>query len=304
MQQQQKQQDLKLDSNDSPQVNVSGGGSTADNCSLKIDNSPILSQSSGTPPSVQIMPKSPVVFTPEQYKPSCIAYTSTVSNTGGINTNEPGIAVSSDGHDQVKPMSPSPEQHTPSYMADVITPNTCSSGTDTPCFGGKKAKDPMYVPDTPGLRSLRECCGSNSPFLTSAAQLEKLISSINATSCCRAEGCNGELRLKSVSLQDMGGDGTAYFTCSGRCGSRDIHVTLPCSGPYTYKGKDTKQTVISVSLQIAFLCSGANYAQYENVLGSLGMYPASQREFYDTIRMLYDPVKEMLDAQCELGKKK
>ena len=100
----------------------------------------------------------------------------------------------------------------------------------------------------------------------------------------------------------MGGDGTAYFTCSGRCGSRD--VTLPCSGTYTYKGKDTKQTVMSVSLQIAFLSSGANYAQYENVLGSLGMHPVSHRAFYNTIEMLYDPVKEMLDAQCELGKKK
>ena len=31
------------------------------------------------------------------------------------------------------------------------------------------------------------------------------------------------------------------------------------------------------------------------------MHPVSDRAFYNTI---YDPVKEMLDAQCELGKKK
>ena len=260
-----------------------------------LENSPIYSKSS--------------VGTPEQYIPSCMENTCTVHISPLVGTNDPmfvedssGIAVSGNGHDQVMPVVGSPNQRTPSCMPDATTPSICSSVADTPCFGRRKTNDPVFVPDTPGLRSLGECRGGNTPFLTSAVQLEKLISSINATSCCRAEGCNGELRLQSVSLEDMGGDGTAYFTCSGRCGSRD--VTLPCSGTYTYKGKDTKQTVMSVSLQIAFLSSGANYAQYENVLGSLGMHPVSHRAFYNTIEMLYDPVKEMLDAQCELGKKK
>lgn len=241
---------------------------------------------------IENSPKSSV-GTPEH---SCMDNTCTVHGSPSLGTNDPmfveDISGTGHGHDQVTPVV----EHTPSCMADATTPSTCSSVTDTPCF------DPVFVPDTPALRSLGECRGGNTPFLTSAAQLEKLISSINDTSCCRADGCNGELRLKSVSLEGMGGDGTANFTCSGRCGSRD--VTLPCSGMYTNKGEDTKQTVMSVSLQIAFISSGANYAQYENVLGSLGMHPVTHRVFYNTINILYDPVKEMLDAQCELGKKK
>ena len=60
---------------------------------------------------------------------------------------------------------------------------------------------------------------------------------------------------------------------------------------------------ISVSLQIAFICSGANYAQYEKVLGSLGMHPVSDQMFYEIIQVLYAPVKTLLDSQCELGKR-
>ena len=117
-------------------------------------------------------------------------------------------------------------------------------------FRAVRAEDPVFVPDTPGMRNLGELRGSNSPFLTSAAQLEKLIASINDTSQCRSEGCEGKLRLKSVELLDMGGDATAHFTCSGGCGTRN--VCLPCS-------EDSQQSVLSVSLQIAFICSGANY---------------------------------------------
>lgn len=95
----------------------------------------------------------------------------------------------------------SPNQRTPSCVPDATTPSICSSVADTPCFGRRTTNDPVFVPDTPGLRSLGECRGGNTPFLTSAVQLEKLISSINATSYCRAEGCNGELRLSLYHLR-------------------------------------------------------------------------------------------------------
>ena len=45
-------------------------------------------------------------------------------------------------------------------------------------------------------------------------------------------------------------------------------------------------------LQVAFIGSGANYAQYERILGSLGMFPVSGKAFYKkTIQMIYDPVR-------------
>jgi hypothetical protein len=93
-----------------------------------------------------------------------------------------------------------------------------------------------------------------SPFLTSAQQLDKLISAINSTSSCKAEGCDGKLILKNVELEGMGGDGQAHFYCSGRCGTRD--VCLPFSGTH----EESQQSVVSFALQVAFICSGANYA--------------------------------------------
>ena len=124
------------------------------------------------------------------------------------------------------------------------------------------------------------------------------MASINDTSRCKAEECEGKLRLKSVELLDMGGDATAHFTCSGGCGSRN--VCLPCSEPY----KDSQQSVLSVSLQIAFICSGAHYAQYERVLGSLGMHPVSDHRFMRPFSCSMLLSKHYLITSVSLGREK
>ena len=114
-----------------------------------------------------------------------------------------------------------------SSTSNFETPRRRQLG-ESPCeigFRGVRAEDPVFVPDTPGMRNLGELRGSNTPFLMSAAQLGKLMASINDTSQCKAEGCEGKLRLKSVALLDMGGDATAHFTCSGGCGSCFIKTT-------------------------------------------------------------------------------
>ena len=165
----------------------------------------------------------------------------------------------------------------------------------TPISNGK---DTEYVPDTPDMRKIGEARGSAAPFLTSAKQLESLISDINRTSSCKAPGCNGELRLKNVELEGMGGDGQAHFYCSGRCGTRDICL------PFSETHEESKQTVVSFALQMAFICSGANYAQYDTVLGSMGMYPVSDYKFYESIKLMEGPSTELVDEQCEIAKRK
>ena len=55
---------------------------------------------------------------------------------------------------------------------------------------------------------------------------------------------------------------------------------------------------------MAFICSGANYAQYETVLGSMGMYPVRDYKFYETIELLESHTTKLLDKQCELAKEK
>ena len=171
---------------------------------------------------------------------------------------------------------------------------------DTPCsgFSFEDASDMQYTLDTPGRRILGEMRSGQTPFLTTAAQLERFLAEINNTSKCKVESCNGILVLRTLELVGNGGDGTAFFFCSGRCGTRDI--CLPCSNMY----KTSNQSELSMALQVAFLCSGANYALYERVLGSLGMHPVPKEQFYRTIKLLYDPVQKILDEQCELAKQK
>ena len=82
----------------------------------------------------------------------------------------------------------------------------------------------MYVPDTPDMRKIGEAGGGTTPFLTSAKQLKSLI---NRTSLCKAPGCDGELRLKKVELEGIGGDGQAHLYCSGRCGTRAFLFLRP-----------------------------------------------------------------------------
>ena len=88
------------------------------------------------------------------------------------------------------------------------------------------------------------------------------------------------------------------FVCSGGCRTRD--VCLPFSGDH----EESKQTVVSFALQVAFICSGANYAQYETVLGSMGMHPVRDYKFYETIELLESHTTKLLDKQCELAKEK
>ena len=172
---------------------------------------------------------------------------------------------------------------------DVDTPCSMARSSVTATPDDNYQKDPEYIPETPVQRIMGEIRAGTTPFFTTAAQLDQLVYSINQTSQCSSVGCNGKLLLKRVELEGLGGEGKAYFSCSG-CSNREI--TLPCSSPY----KDSGHTSVSVGLQVAFIGSGANYAQYERILGSLGM------AFYKTIQMIYEPVKELLNEQCELGK--
>ena len=178
----------------------------------------------------------------------------------------------------------------------VYTPG--SEGKDSHAFETpiSKDKDYLYVPDTPAMRSTGGVRGGTTPFLTSAKQLESLISGINRTSRCRAPGCDGELRFKNVDLTGKGGDGKANFFCSGRCGTRDICL------PFSEYHERSKQTNVSFALQVAFISSGANYAQYETVLGSMGMHPVSDYKFYETIQLMEGPTTELLDEQCRIAK--
>ena len=50
------------------------------------------------------------------------------------------------------------------------------------------------------MRSMGEVRGGTTPFLTSAKQLESLISEINRTSRCRAPGCDGIIHAERTKI--------------------------------------------------------------------------------------------------------
>ena len=101
------------------------------------------------------------------------------------------------------------DESIPIGLGHIVVYTSCSdTNLDTPI---NKVKDPMYVPDTPEMRNIGEAWGGTTPFLTSAKQLDSLISVINRTSCCKLPNSNGELRLKDVGLVNMGGDGKAIL---------------------------------------------------------------------------------------------
>ena len=64
-----------------------------------------------------------------------------------------------------------------------------------------------------------------------------------------------------------------------------------------------RNKLLSFALKVAFICSGANYAQYETVLGSMGMHQVRDYKFYETIELLESHTTKLLD-KCELAKEK
>ena len=132
--------------------------------------------------------------TPQQSTPVRSASSMSLASSPGDNHvcvgGEPGsLADAASGIDKVVG-TPSSEGRGDIGEDDIGIDSTF----DSPFEGNMR--DPPFIPITPEMRKIGELRGSNTPFLTSAAQLEGLISEINKTSQCKTEGCNGELRLK------------------------------------------------------------------------------------------------------------
>ena len=114
-----------------------------------------------------------------------------------------------------------------------------------------RREDPLFVPDTPDMRKVGETRIGTAPFFTCGRQLDRLISDINRTSSCKAEGCNGELILKNLGMGEH------------------IFIVLEDVELEIYAFLVRAPTRSRIVLQVVFICSGASYAQYEAVLGMI-----------------------------------
>ena len=90
-----------------------------------------------------------------------------------------------------------------------------------------------------------------------------------------------------------------------------IEVTYQCSGcearSLTFStvvvGEISEQPLLSIALQVAFICAGCTHAHYTKVLEkALGMCTVNEKEFYHTLELMYPYTKEILDGMCEEAK--
>ena len=138
------------------------------------------------------MANDPPIISSSSPAPIPQAAGSIVSTDAG-DVSSPSLMVSTSVREETENMEVRDES-TPIGFGHVDNP--CSdTNVDTPI---SKVKDLVYVQDTPEMRGIGEARGGTTPFLTSAKQLDSLISAINRTSCCKAPNFNGEPRLKDV----------------------------------------------------------------------------------------------------------
>ena len=65
-------------------------------------------------------------------------------------------------------------------------------------------------------------------------------------------------------------------------------------------GEISQQPLLSLAIQVAFICSGSTYAHYNKVLGNaLGMCTVDENDFYRTLELMYPYCKAILDGMCE-----
>ena len=157
--------------------------------------------------------------------------------------------------------------------------------------------DSEFVLDTLNRRGQAEIPGvSNCAFMGQTSQLQAFVDQINKTSKCATPGCNGILKPVTIDLVGLGGAVEIQYSCTGCV---DRHVQFDSS---TFH-EASQQTVLSLTLQVAFVAAGCRYSQYKKVLAhSLGMYAVRPERFYETLKCMYPHVKSMVDEQCELAK--
>ena len=133
-------------------------------------------------------------------------------------------------------------------------------------------------------------------FICETSQLQQFIDEINMTTICHTPRCTGKLVPVNVKLIGLGGAAIIKFACTG-CSNR--RLALHSSDNVT----QSKRTVVSLALQVAFVVAGCAHSQYCKVLKQcLGISSVSSCTFYDTIKLLHPVVQNMLTEMCDEAK--
>ena len=113
---------------------------------------------------------------------------------------------------------------------------------------------------------------------------------MNSTSKCSTPGCNGVLNVVKVKALGLGGAVEVSIKCSC-CIARLLTFST------SVVGENSKQLLLNIALQVAFICAVCTHSDYSKVLGkALGMCSPKEREFYATLELMYPHCKAILDG--------
>lgn len=94
----------------------------------------------------------------------------------------------------------------------------------------------------------------------------------------------------------LGGGSKIWYSCSG-CKDKDLHFNS-----FTYV-LESRRSVVSLALAVAFVLSGNTHAGYHNAIArGLGIPVLKRPNFYEVIKLLYAPIRDLLDSCCKMCK--
>ena len=167
---------------------------------------------------------------------------------------------------------------------------------ETPLGKRKHAPEYEFLPTPVRRKLLTEDPVFATAFVGDTSHIQKFVDQVNYTSRCSSPGCSGQLRIFRKKAQGLGGAIEVTYQCSG-CEARSLTFST------VVVGEISEQPLLSISLQVAFICAGCTHANYTKVLEkALGMCTVNEKEFYHTLELMYPYTKEILDGMCEEAK--
>jgi hypothetical protein len=137
---------------------------------------------------------------------------------------------------------------------------------------------------------------TNCFFFAEKAVLDLFVAARSKMRPCSTPDCEGILVPSLVERVGLGGGVKVTYSCNG-CQDKNLHFN---SSTYVL---ESRRSVVSLSVAVAFVLSGNTHAGYHKALArGLGIPVLSRRSYYEAIKTLYKPIKDILDDICAKSK--
>ena len=174
-----------------------------------------------------------------------------------------------------------------------FTSETEESGSEYFPTPRKKSRFEVQLEESPASKIVDS---SNCFLFTEKKALDNFIENVSILRPCETEGCEGILVPTKVDRVGLGGAGRIMYSCSG-CKDEGLHFN---SSTYVF---ESRRSVVSLAVSVAFILSGNTHAGYHKTLArGLGIPVLTGANYYEAIKILYAPIRDMLDEICSQAK--